>query len=53
MTVLFTDLAGSTAWRVHVGDRAADARMTELERVSRDIVRHDGGAMLSRAWAMA
>jgi len=43
---LFTDVVDSTAWRVRVGDAAADARMAELERMSRDVVAAHGGSVV-------
>ena len=46
VTVLFTDLVGSTAWRVRVGDAVADARMAELERASREVVESAGGSVV-------
>jgi adenylate cyclase len=44
-TVLFTDVAGSTAWRAAIGDPAADVRMTEWAGVSRDVVAAAGGTV--------
>jgi class 3 adenylate cyclase len=44
--VLFTDLVGSTAWRMRVGDAVADARMAELERASREVVESAGGSVV-------
>ncbi len=46
MTVLFTDLVGSTAWRMRVGDALADERTAELERASRQIVATAGGTVV-------
>jgi class 3 adenylate cyclase/tetratricopeptide (TPR) repeat protein len=43
VTVLFTDLVGSTAWRTRAGDAAADTRIAELERASREVVESAGG----------
>src|SRR5215213_9683345 len=37
-TVLFTDVVGSTSWRVEVGGRTADERTAELDGASRDVV---------------
>jgi hypothetical protein len=37
VTVLFTDVAGSTAWRAAIGDGAADVRVTEWAGVSHDV----------------
>ncbi len=38
VTVMFTDLVGSTAWRTRVGELVADERTAELERASRDVI---------------
>src|SRR6478735_4177412 len=46
VTVLFTDVVGSTAFRTRVGDARADGRLFELERVSRDIVVRHGGEVV-------
>jgi class 3 adenylate cyclase/tetratricopeptide (TPR) repeat protein len=46
VTVLFTDLVGSTAWRVRVGDEMADVRTAELERASRRVVASLGGTVV-------
>jgi class 3 adenylate cyclase len=46
VTVLFTDLVGSTAWRTRVGDTVADARIAELERASREVVESAGGTVV-------
>ena len=46
VTVLFTDLVGSTAWRIRVGDAVADRRTAELDRASRDIVKAAGGTVV-------
>jgi class 3 adenylate cyclase len=43
MTVLFTDVVGSTAFRTRVGDAGADVRLFELERASREVVATHGG----------
>jgi class 3 adenylate cyclase/tetratricopeptide (TPR) repeat protein len=45
-TVLFTDLVGSTPWRVEVGAPTADERSAELERASRDVVASAGGTVV-------
>jgi tetratricopeptide (TPR) repeat protein len=44
--VLFTDVVGSTAWRVRLGDRAADVRIAELERASAEVVSSFGGKVV-------
>ena len=44
--MLFTDLVGSTAWRMRVGDALADERTAELERASRQIVATAGGTVV-------
>ncbi len=46
MTVVFTDLVSSTAWRTSVGADVADARTAELERASRRIVEASGGTVV-------
>ncbi len=46
VTVLFTDLVGSTAWRARVGDDVADVRTIEFERASRQVVDASGGAVV-------
>jgi class 3 adenylate cyclase/antitoxin (DNA-binding transcriptional repressor) of toxin-antitoxin stability system len=46
VTVLFTDVVGSTAWRARVGEVAADERMAELAQVSRDVVLSSGGIVV-------
>ena len=46
VTVLFTDVVGSTAFRTRVGDARADVRLFELERVSRDVVAGHGGEVV-------
>ena len=46
VTVLFSDLVGSTAWRVRVGDAVADVRTAEFDRASRDIVEAAGGTVV-------
>jgi class 3 adenylate cyclase len=46
VTVLFTDVVGSTAFRGRVGDARADGRLLELERASRDVVAARGGAVV-------
>ena len=43
VTVLFTDVVGSTAWRVRLGDKVADVRIAELERASAEVVAASGG----------
>ena len=45
-TVVFTDVVGSTSWRVEVGGRRADQRSAELERASRDAVATCGGTVV-------
>jgi class 3 adenylate cyclase/tetratricopeptide (TPR) repeat protein len=45
-TVLFVDLAGSTAQRVALGDDAADDLTAAFDRMSRDtVVAHDGNVL--------
>jgi class 3 adenylate cyclase len=46
VTVLFTDVVGSTAWRARVGDVVADVRTVELERASRQVVDSMGGSVV-------
>ena len=46
VTVLFTDVVGSTAWRVRVGGRTADEQSAELERAIRDVVVSYGGIVV-------
>jgi class 3 adenylate cyclase len=46
VTVLFTDVVGSTAWRARVGDEVADVRTVELERASRQVVDSMGGSVV-------
>ncbi|MEP6665799.1 MAG: AAA family ATPase [Nocardioidaceae bacterium] len=46
VTVVFTDVVGSTSWRVEVGFRTADERSAELERASRDVVASSGGTVV-------
>jgi class 3 adenylate cyclase len=46
VTVLFTDVVGSTAWRARVGDVVADVRTVELERASRQVVDSSGGTVV-------
>jgi class 3 adenylate cyclase/tetratricopeptide (TPR) repeat protein len=46
VTVLFTDVVGSTAWRVRVGGRSADQESAELERASREVVASSGGTVV-------
>ena len=46
VTVLFTDVVGSTAWRARVGDDVADVRTVELERASRQVVDSSGGSVV-------
>jgi class 3 adenylate cyclase/tetratricopeptide (TPR) repeat protein len=46
VTVLFTDVVGSTAWRARVGDDVADMRTVELERASRRVVESSGGTVV-------
>ena len=46
VTIVFTDLVGSTAWRVEVGSETADERSAELERASRDVVASSGGTVV-------
>jgi class 3 adenylate cyclase/tetratricopeptide (TPR) repeat protein len=46
VTVLFTDVVGSTAFRTQVGDARADVRLLELERMSRDVVAGHGGEVV-------
>jgi class 3 adenylate cyclase len=46
VTVLFTDVVGSTAWRARVGDDIADVRSAELDRASRQVVESSGGAVV-------
>jgi hypothetical protein len=46
VTVLFTDVVGSTAWRARVGDEVADVRTVELERASRQVVDSLGGSVV-------
>ena len=46
VTVVFTDVVGSTAWRASVGDDVADVRIAELERASRHVVEASGGTVV-------
>ena len=46
VTVVFTDVVGSTAWRARVGDVVADVRSGELERASREVVTSSGGLVV-------
>jgi class 3 adenylate cyclase/tetratricopeptide (TPR) repeat protein len=46
VTVLFTDVVGSTAWRVRVGDRTADEESAHLERATREVVASYGGEVV-------
>jgi class 3 adenylate cyclase/tetratricopeptide (TPR) repeat protein len=46
VTVIFTDVVGSTSWRVEVGGRTADELSVELERASRDVVTAAGGTVV-------
>ena len=46
VTVVFTDVVGSTAWRARVGDVVADVRTGELERASREVVTSSGGLVV-------
>ena len=46
VTVLFTDVVGSTAWRARIGEAAADVRASELERVSREVIASSGGTVV-------
>ena len=46
VTVVFTDVVGSTAWRGRVGDVVADVRSGELERASREVVTSSGGTVV-------
>ena len=46
VTVVFTDVVGSTAWRSRVGDVVADGRSAELERASREVVPSLGGTVV-------
>lgn len=46
VTVLFSDVVGSTAWRARVGDGVADVRTAELERASRQVVNSLGGSVV-------
>ncbi len=46
VTVVFTDVVGSTAWRSRVGDVVADTRTAELEQASRDVVESAGGTVV-------
>jgi class 3 adenylate cyclase len=46
VTVLFTDLVGSTAWRTRVGEAVADVRTAELEAASRELVAEVGGTVV-------
>jgi adenylate cyclase len=47
VTVLFTDVVGSTAGRARVGDEVADVRTVELERASRQVVDSMGGSVVN------
>ena len=46
VTVVFTDVVASTAWRARVGDDVADVRTTELHRASREVVESSGGTVV-------
>ena len=46
VTVLFTDVVGSTTWRVRVGDQVADTRTAEFESASRQVVAACGGTVV-------
>ena len=46
VTVLFTDVVGSTSWRVRVGGAVADAESIELERAIREVVVSSGGEVV-------
>ena len=46
VTVVFTDVVGSTMWRARVGDEVADVRTAELERASRVVVASLGGTVV-------
>ena len=46
VTVVFTDIVGSTAWRARVGEQVADVRTAELERASRQVVESSGGTVV-------
>jgi class 3 adenylate cyclase/tetratricopeptide (TPR) repeat protein len=46
MTVVFTDVVGSTAWRFRVGGRTADERTIDFERASRGVVGDHGGIVV-------
>ena len=46
VTVIFTDIVGSTGWRTRLGNVVADARMAELERASREVVVSSGGTVV-------
>src|SRR5262245_47837871 len=46
VTVVFTDMVGSTAWRAKVGDEMADMRTAELEQASRQVVESSGGTVV-------
>jgi len=43
LTVVFTDVVGSTAWRFRVGGRAADELTIDFDRACRDVVGNHGG----------
>ena len=46
VTVVYTDVVGSTAWRATVGEDVADARTAEFDRACRDVVGSSGGAVV-------
>jgi class 3 adenylate cyclase/tetratricopeptide (TPR) repeat protein len=46
VTVVFTDLVGSTAWRTSVGELVADEQTAQLERASREVVTAAGGSVV-------
>ena len=49
VTVLFTDVVGSTAWRARVGDDVADVRGIEFERASRQVVDASSGGTVVKS----
>ncbi len=46
VTVLFSDVVGSTAFRTGVGDARADGHLLELERATGDVVAEWGGVVV-------
>ena len=46
VTVLFTDVVGSTPWRVRVGGPVADAETIELQRAISEVVVSSGGELV-------